>query len=388
MTNGAVALQAAFWLMVAAVALNYAGLYWILRLVAPRAPAARNPTPDRKLPTLSVIVPAYNEEAVLASKLDNLLGQDYPPDRREIIVASDASTDGTEAIAAAYADRGVKLEVFRQRQGKFSLIDAVVPRTTGEVVVVTDANVFAEPDALRRLAEEFQDDTVGAASGHLQLIPPRQGLNFEREIQYQRLETELKRDLGKMGAVIGVFGGFYAFRRVLFRPIGPKPCADDLIIPMEVLAQGYRVTFADRARAVEETLPTLEEAFRRRVRLMAYNLNALPRVVKLAWQAGPRVFALTLLYKLLRWASPYLLALLVPVTALLTWHGTFYRLAAMGLLAVLVLAGVGWMLDRQGTSTRLTSGACQMVMMNLAAVLGAWHWWRGVPPYWTPRGKG
>ena len=384
MTHPSPLWETLFWLILALLFLNYVGLYVILRLAAAFVKPTPNPLQTDQLPALSVFVPAFNEESVIGQRVENLLAQDYPRDRFEIVVGSDCSTDRTSDVVRSCASPGVRLVEFSERKGKLGMIDETVPRLSGEIVVITDANVRMEADALRRIAEQFADPRVGAACGNLELSPPPQGVNYAREIRYQLAEISLKRAMGKLGMVIGVLGGFYGFRRALFRPIGQPPCNDDLLIPMAVMAQGYRVVFAENARATEPASSSGGEAFRRRVRLMPYNLNAISRLAKLAVQAGFLPALLTFTYKHLRWLTPYLLLVFIIATLALAGSSPIYTIVAFGLAGVILIGMVGWVLDAAGIQAPVAGTAYQFIMMNAAAYVGLVRWLKGVKSYWNP----
>ena len=372
-----------FWTILILLFLNYYGLYWALRFTAllkkPK-PAARTDI----LPRLTVFVPAHNEERVIGAKIENLLEQDYPSERLEILVGSDASTDATNQIVRDFGNRAVKLLTFDQRSGKLGMLDKVVPTLACDVVVINDANVMLKPDALRRMAEAYSEPNVGAVCGNETLNAPNNGLNCEPEINYRRNEAELKQILGRFGIVIGAFGGFYSIRRSLFRPIGPVPGDDDLILPMEALAQQCRVVFAEEALSFEEVSPRIRGAFRRRVRLTGYNLNTLGRLVRQASEAGLTVSLIVWLYKILRWFSPYLLLPLLGAVLVLCPIALPYQIAAVVAVLVAIAAAIGWALDSLGLKAPGFINAYQFVMMNVAAYVGLFHWLRGVKSFWNP----
>ncbi len=314
-------------------------------------------------PSVSMVVAAHDEEAVLGQKIDNCLGLDYPRDRLEVLVGSDGSTDRTEEIARSYAFRGVILSS-APRAGKASVLNRLVPRAKGEIVVLSDANTFLARDALRRLLAHFEDPSVGAVCGQLRLGGARE------ESAYWLYESVVKLYEGKLGCVLGANGGIYALRRRLYRPVPAQTITDDFVIPMRLLAAGHRVVYEPAAVAFEEAGPTSAE-FKRRARIGAGNLQALPLLPAL-WRAPRRGLALAFVaHKLVRWLGPLLLALAL-AGSLALWTSPLFR--ALLILQLAFYAAALWgSRPRRGAAGRLCQLAHHFVAMNAALAVGAWR---------------
>lgn len=267
------ALAGLFWLVVLSAAYAYALYPALLAVAAP----VLDRTVDRGpvTPGLSVVVAAYNEEDVIAAKLESILASDYPEEALEVLVASDGSTDATEEVAGRYADRGVRV-LSLPRRGKAHALEAAARRASGEVLVLTDANSRLEPGALRALARNFADPEVGGVAGHTGYEVPADGQSSGRgEDLYWRYDTWLKRAESRTGSVVSAHGGLYAVRRELFRPPEDAAVTDDFAISTAVVEQGRRLVFEPEARAVEEAPREAGEEFRRRVRLTVRGLRSL-----------------------------------------------------------------------------------------------------------------
>ncbi len=378
-----------FWLAALLLFQSYLGILLSLLVVntLKRKPEPVEPDSTWELPDITVLIPARNEEEVIAVKIRNLLAQDYPENRLRIYVVSDCSTDGTVDIVKGFADRGVNLIELTERHGKLGIIDKVIPGLPGDILVITDANVILAVDAMKVMMREYADPDVGAVCGDLPLVAPSGGKNMRREATYRHYEIVLKRLMGKLGAVIGAYGGFYSQRRHLFRPLGERPIHDDVIMPLEVLAQGFKVIYARQASAVEETHPTIAAEYVRRVRMTAFNLNTIPRMLRLAWKAGFKVFYLVFSYKLCRWLSPYLFALMFLSSLLLIGASNIYNLVAFIFMVSLLLVVIGWLRDRFGAKQGgVTTDLYHFAAMNFAAFAGIGLWLKGVEKYWEPRG--
>ena len=170
------------------------------------------------LPTVSLIIPAYNEEAVIEAKLENALQLDYPRELLEIVVTSDDSSDATHEIVARYADRGVRL-IHCPRGGKVAAQDRAVRETSGEIVAFGDANVIWAPDSVRQMVRPFADSKVGMACGYVRLVNPAGGTN--QEGVYWRYEMWLRARESQIHSITGSNGAIYAVRREAYREVDP-----------------------------------------------------------------------------------------------------------------------------------------------------------------------
>ena len=213
-----------------------------------------------------VLIAAHNEESVIRSRIENLLALDYPKDKLELVIASDASRDATVTIVREYEDRAVRLVEFVERTGKAAVLNAAIPRLSGEIAVLSDANTIMEPGAVRNLARWFRDAQIGVVCGKLVLTDPTTGRNVDSS--YWRYETSLKRYEGQIGGLLGANGGIYAIRRALFQGIPPDTIVDDFVTPLLARVRtGCAIVYDEAAIAYEETPPEIGAEFRRRARI-------------------------------------------------------------------------------------------------------------------------
>jgi cellulose synthase/poly-beta-1,6-N-acetylglucosamine synthase-like glycosyltransferase len=296
----------ALWIAVGIVVYTYIGyplVLRLLRLVFDR-PVKRAPIE----PAVSLVVPAHNEARVIAAKIANAVTLDYPPDKLEIVVVSDGSTDGTPAIARdavsewAASSRARVVEHVTNR-GKLAVINEIVPALTGEIVVFTDAAAMFAAGAIRALVRNYADPEVGAAGGVYRVSAVDSAPTGAQEEFYWRYETFLKTQEAAIGSVIGAHGAIYSVRKALYPYPPPETINDDFVIPLRVLQQGYRVAYDPDAVAYEDASEMT--GFERRIRIAAGNLEQLALVRHFL-----RPFrALELLYfvshKLLRAVSPF-----------------------------------------------------------------------------------
>jgi glycosyltransferase involved in cell wall biosynthesis len=348
---------AVFWLSLGLLGYVYAG-YPCLALVRARLrprPVARAierrhhpatiPFPDRRKnalePTVSIVVVAYNEAAAIDARLENLLALDYPADRLEIIVGSDGSTDNTVELASRYQPFGVRVHAFNERSGKAAVLNALVPNVGGEIVLFADARQRFEPATLRALVANFSDPAVGAVSGELMLEtePGTAGAGHGAAL-YWRYEKMIRSAESRTDSTIGATGAIYAIRRSLFVPIPADTLLDDVLIPLRIVQQGYRVVFEPAARAFDRTSATAKQEFGRKARTIAGTFQLFSRE---RWLFNPRrnrLWFATLSHKGLRLLLPVLHsgALAANVAAASVWpydwllvaHAAFYGAAIAG----------------------------------------------------------
>ncbi|MGE0823672.1 MAG: glycosyltransferase family 2 protein [Candidatus Binatia bacterium] len=357
-----------FWICLCVILYVYFGYPLILAALQPWArPTSRDET---LLPQVSLVIAAYNEEKVIRDKLDNSLALDYPEDRREIVVASDGSTDATNTIVKDYAGRGVILHEVIPRGGKARALGLTVPNTHGDILVLSDANTIYRPDALRKLVRHFADPTVGAVSGDVRLIDAGES-HAESEGLYYRYERWLQTMESRVGSIIGADGAMYAVRREHFRSPSAGLILDDFVISMSVARLGYRVLYDPEAVATEESTQTSQEEFRRKVRIIAGGMQALQRGEGLPRWQQPLLLFCYVSHKLLRWLVPCFLVFLFFASICLMnspvyWFAMYSQLIFYG---VALLYAIGFMGIR-----RLSGGGIPyyFCLVNGAALLGLW----------------
>ena len=368
-------LELTFWTCVALIGYAYV-LYpmvvWGLSRVFGRRSASPSMA-DVDLPRVSVLIAAHNEEEVIAGRIENALALDYPPDRLEIVVASDGSSDETASIVRGLAEPRVRLLTSPLRRGKAPVLNAAFRVLRGEIVLLSDANTFTDPDALRRMVRWFANPNVGVVCGRLVLTDRATGRNVDG--LYWRYETFLKRCEGRLGALLGANGAIYAVRSSCFTGIRSDTIVDDLVIPLITrLRSGCAIVYDDTAVAREETPPDLRSEFRRRSRIGAGGFQSIVRLWRLL---GPRQgwIAFTFLsHKVLRWLCPFwMIGALATNIALLP--EPFYRMTLIGQLIGYGLSASGLIAGQQ--APKLLRLATMFTTMNAALLVGFWLWASG-----------
>ena len=291
-----------------------------------RTPRHVRDLPDEGLPPVTMIVSAHNEAAVIADKVLDFLGIDYPADKLTLLIGSDGSDDGTTDVAlmAAQGSPRVRAIRFDTRRGKASVLNDLVVMASEGIVVVSDANTMYEADAVRKLVRHFADPLVGAVCGRLALSSVSSDACLEEGL-YWRYENTLKRLESDLGALVAINGQVMAFRRGLFAPLPADAITEDQYLGMMIMLGGHRVRF-DPSAVATETVGSLDEEKRRRLRISAGNIQTLVRVglPLLNPLSGFPAFAY-LSHKVMRWMVPFALGLSLISSGLL-WRHEYARI--------------------------------------------------------------
>ena len=291
-----------FLISLALLAYVIVGYPLVLRLVvALRGPRLVRRTPIE--PSLSFVISAYNEAAVIAKKLENAVALDYPAEKRQIVVISDCSDDGTDEIVAGFASRGVTLARMPQRGGKTAGLNHTVPTLSGDIVVFSDANAIYEPSALRMLVRNFADPEVGYVTGDARYLKTGEAAADVGERAYWGYEKQMKRLETQIGSMVGGDGAIYAIRRTLWKTL-PRNAINDFLNPLQIVAAGWRGVYEPEAVCWEETAGGIRAEYRRRVRIVSRSWRAVFQAGRVLNPFAMGLFAWSLWsHKVLRWAS-------------------------------------------------------------------------------------
>ncbi len=306
-----------FWFCVVMIGYVYAGYPLILAVLAR---LRRPPETYRTVtPKVTLLIAAYNEEAVIASKLQNALGLDYPPDFLQILVTADGSDDRTTDIVRKFGDRGVELVYDPQRQGKMAAINRAMPLVRYEIVLFSDANNLYEEDTLRELVKPFSDPQVGAVSGKKSILSGQDGLS-NADGMYWRYESFIKANETRLGSCAGVSGEILAVRRSLYQAPPDKVINDDFFIGLSVLRQGYRLIYAPHAHSFEHSSLSEKDEAERRARIVAGRYQAMFRSGGLLPWSRPFLVWQIISHKFLRPLVPLMMILALGANvAALVW---------------------------------------------------------------------
>jgi len=384
-----------FWSAAALIAYTY---IFFPALVFLRGLLHRRPYRSAEItPQVSLIIAAHNEAGSIGAKLDNILSLDYPRDRLEVVIASDGSNDGTDAIVRGYAGQGVKL-LSLPRQGKAPALNAAVAASTGEILVFSDANSMYAPDAIRALVRPFADPEVGGVAGNQRYAsaPLRTDLAGDSdgagdgERSYWNFDRKLKQSQSRAGNAISATGAIYAIRRSLFRTV-PVGVTDDFVTSTRVIAQGYRLVFAPDAIAYEPVARSSGAEFGRKVRVITRGLRGVLVMRELLNPFRYGFYAIQLFsHKVLRRLAVFPLLMLLLASPQLWQHGLFYQVATLVQLGFYGCGALGLLLGgtRLGRLKVFTI-VFFFCMVNAASLLASVNVLRGRQiDRWEPQRQG
>jgi cellulose synthase/poly-beta-1,6-N-acetylglucosamine synthase-like glycosyltransferase len=361
------AVELAFWALVLLVLYVYAGYPLLLTIV--NRGAEPDPAMAAVPPKVTFLISAFNEADCIAEKIDNTLALDYPKDRLEILVISDASDDGTDDIVLRYAAAGVKLLRMEQRGGKTLGLNAAVARSGGDVIVFSDANAMYRPDAVRRLVAPFANARIGAVIGESTYVEAATE-SGRSESLYWSYETSIKTLESRGGSVVGGDGAIYCVRRALYKPMAAEALSD-FVNPISVVRAGYRCIYEPRAISYEETAKDFSREYRRKVRIVNRAWRALWSLREMLNPLRYGTFALKLWsHKVLRWWVPAGLVAIFLLNVSLVDQSRLYQVVMALQIAFYVLAAIGYMLrhrDKQPVFIRIPFYFC---LVNVAAGVG------------------
>jgi cellulose synthase/poly-beta-1,6-N-acetylglucosamine synthase-like glycosyltransferase len=367
-----IAIEALFWVCAGLIVYTLAGyplLLWVLVRLRGRSVERELPklqvAGSGPVPSVTLIVPAYDEEEVIAAKVANALALHYPRERLQIVVASDGSSDATTERARA---AGADLVLDLPRGGKVAALNAGAEHATGELLAFSDANSAWAEDALLRLVEPFADPTVGYACGQVRFFDAGGG-NLEGA--YWRYEMALREMESALGGVTAGNGAIYAVRRDAYLPLAPSG-SHDLSFPFELAKRGMRSLYVPWARAKEKMVPTLAGEFARKRRMMVGLWDIVVGEGMLSPRGYSPLFAFELAsHRLLRYLSPALHLVVLATNVALLGRGWVYSATLVAQLALIAAALLGRWLPLAPLRV-----ARYYVMTTASIAAGLWDRWR------------
>ena len=325
-------------------------------------------TLESDLPSVSFILNAYNEGAVIQEKLINTLSLNYPRNKLDVMVLSDASSDQTDEITREFADQGIRLLRSETRVGKSENLTRFVPASKGSILVFSDANSIYQEDAILRLVSHFGDPKIGYVVGAQRYLRRREHAEHDSENQYWELELKLKEWESNVSSVVGADGAIFAMRKELFEPLQPSDISD-FLGPLKIVNQGYHGVFEPQAVCYEPPVSSMQRNFYRKVRIVTRSYQAVAKVpsVLLPWKTG--WFAIQVwFHKVLRWLSPVFLILTVVGAAIDAMQGRLSGMIILGMVAAWILTASLYLVP-QLRRIAIVSAACYALVVNAAALV-------------------
>lgn len=385
-----IAFQVIFWISVAAIAHSYVLypllLQFILWIKGERL--LLSDKYDHELPFLSVLIAAYNESSIIEQKIRSLYDTAYPSEKIEVLIGSDKSSDGTNEILEELSNEFPNLHsfIFKQRQGKINIINQLERKATGEILILTDANVLLQYDTLPELIKCFSDERIGLVDTQMKNYGIKShGISFQeksyisREVHVKSLESKT------FGTMMGPFGGCYAIRRELYTPVPSNYLVDDFFICMNVLRKGKMTVNNINAVVYEDVSNNLAVEFKRKIRIGVGNFQNLWHFFSL-WAnvfkpAGFCFFS----HKVLRWFGPFLLIAAFISNLFILKISLLYQISL--LLQVIVTFSViaDVFLKKIGIHIVLLRFVTHFYTMNLSLLIGFFKSLKGVKSnVWKP----
>jgi cellulose synthase/poly-beta-1,6-N-acetylglucosamine synthase-like glycosyltransferase len=368
-------LEVVFWVLACLIVYVYVGYPVVLsglRAILGLRPVARAPI----TPSVTLVISAFNEAAVIREKLENSLGLDYPEELLDILVVSDASDDGTDELVTNFGSPRVRLLRMAERGGKTLGLNAAAQSARGDVLVFSDANAMYERGTIRKLVQNFADSSVGGVVGESGYT--RSDIAVDREeARYWSYETRVKVLETEIGSVVGGDGAIYAVRRALYRDMRADALSD-FVNPLQVVRAGHRFVYEREARCFEEGAESFAKEFRRKVRIVNRAWRAAMSLRELLNPFRYGVFALQFWsHKLLRWLVGFMLVALLVVSAWLAPQAWIYRFAFTAQAAFYGLAALGYFLRGRADLSALVNVPLYFCMVNFAAMRGIFEAYTG-----------
>jgi cellulose synthase/poly-beta-1,6-N-acetylglucosamine synthase-like glycosyltransferase len=323
-----------------------------------------------QLPSVTLIISAYNEERVIGQKIENALSLDYPPELLEIVVVSDGSNDRTCEIVSAFAHRGAVLRHYEGRIGKTACLNRALPLATGTIIVFSDANSTYERGALRALVHPFRSGTVGFVTGWTK-YGSQEGPAAASLGLYSRLELLTKELESRLGSCIGADGAIFAIRKELFLPLRDSDI-NDFVIPLSINQQGYRGVLRRDAICFEKDAGGAKGEFQRQVRITNRTIRAIMNYRRLLnpFRFGFLAFEI-FSHKVCKFLVPIFLVALLITNLILAAADNFFLLALIGQAFFYATAATAAFAPKGAPLSRMVDAARTFVVVNAAIAL-AW----------------
>jgi cellulose synthase/poly-beta-1,6-N-acetylglucosamine synthase-like glycosyltransferase len=368
------ALEIICWTAFGLAIWHFFGYPIVLMLLAAsrgRAPIASAGGGER----VALVIAAFNEERVIAAKIENALSLDHDPGKYQVVVVADGSSDRTAEIARGFQDPRVICLHEPERRGKSHALNRAVAASDVDVLVLSDANNFYSRNALRALVARLREPGVGGATGAKKIIESRERAASGGDGLYWRYESKIKLAESRLGGTVTADGEIFALRRADFHPIPSSVINDDMYLTFRLVDAGKRVVYEPAAVAVEEASITIREDFNTKVRMIAGGMQSLRSEWRTVFGSG--WFSLKFAsHKLLRWLMPLVLITLLATSGLLSGRPLYGALFLAQVLFYL-LAALGWLLNSRNSRPVFAYVPFYFVAMNFAAAGGLWRFLRG-----------
>jgi len=325
-------------------------------------------------PTVTLLVAAYNEISVIEEKMKNSLELDYPIDKINFVFVSDGSDDGTTEYLYKYNNARMKVVSIFPRGGKAGALSRGIGSSSGEIIVLTDANTMIEKDAIKKLVRHFSSLEVGGVTGDVRIRKGKGGFG-ESEGMYYRIERMIQEKESDTDSVIGADGALYAIRKKLFILQDDAVILDDFVISMNIVKSGSRVLYDPEALAYENPTPEILQEMRRKSRVVAGGFQAIMRYHVMPTIKTPWLLFYFISHKLFRWIMPLLLIILIFLNIYIVEirENIIYYVLLAGQIIFYVIASFGWIFYSRLTN-KIFSIPFYFTMVNISGLWGMYKY--------------
>jgi len=373
-------LQISFWCSVLVIFHTYVFFPFLVKFLAKNKTLDFPVLKEDQLPMLSILVSAFNEEAVIAEKIESVFASNYPSDRYEFLIGSDNSSDRTNEIIQSYADRYPNLifNAYSKRRGKQNVVNDLFHLSTGSILILTDANVIFDKNTLYEIARPFNHPEIGLVDTNMinrglriEGISHQEKAYISREVYIKHYESIV------WGSMMGPFGGCYAIRREDYSQVPSNALVDDFYINMKIFEKGKKAINNLEAKVFEDVSNDLRIEMMRKIRIATGNFQNLKWFAHLLWPMNSGVAFTFLSHKVLRWLGPFFIIMAL-LSSVGLYHLSFYRLALSIQLIGLSIPFLDFVLRKLNIHLRLMRFITHFYTMNLALFIGFFRFTRGV----------
>ena len=394
--------QILFWLSILIILHSYVVYPIILLIFSNKKTPEEFFTREDELMSVSILISIFNEEKVIAEKIDSILKSNYPLDKIQILIGSDNSIDKSNEIVSKYAkdNQCIQFFPFFERQGKPSVINQIYEHANSEIIILTDANVFFEKNTIFEVVKYFKDPKIGLVDTHMinkgivkDGISVQESAYISREVKIKNAESNL------WGTMMGPFGGCYAIRNDLYEPVPSNYLVDDFYINMEILQKGYKAVNNLNAYVFEDVSNNLYDEFRRKIRIATGNFQNLKQFrifligifgfnpLRKTKTRHISTFGLSfsfISHKVLRWIIPFFIILIL-ICNIFLLDSLIYQLSFVGLLFSFTIPLWDTLLKKAKINISILRFVTHFYSMNVALIIGFFRYIKGVKSgVWQP----
>ena len=367
-------LEIVFWLSVALIFHSYLLYPWVLKLLS------RNKKentlvyePGSNLPFVSIIMSVHNEEMVITEKIRSIYYTLYPPNKFEVLVGSDNSNDSTNLICKVYSGNYEHFHFFpfTERQGKPAIINRLVEKARGDILILTDAKVFFQINTIPELIKHFKNPQIDIVGGNIlnEKTNPV-GISIQ-EKAFMNREIRMKYMEGLIwGKTMGIYGAIYAIRKEAFTKVPSHFSVDDFFITMNVLREKRKAILNLSATSLENVPDDLSTEFRRKVRISAGNFQNLRYFISCLWPPYSALSFVFASHKVIRWLGPFLLILIFVCNAILALSSEFYCILFLFQVFLSILPIIDFILRKINLHIIILRFVTHFYAMNFALLVG------------------